>query len=110
MKYIFISLFIFFAAAGCQERPEVVLSDEVPPIEKEREVKILSGFFGLDNALPPRSVVLSPKAPGNDGMPIIFSHELDPATLQASDFKVKTFQGDIFEVAAATLLPASEAF
>ncbi|MEM1323875.1 MAG: hypothetical protein AAGG75_26685 [Bacteroidota bacterium] len=43
-------------------------------------------------------------------MPIVFSHEIDPNTLDASDFQVKTQRGDLRNVAFATYRPAVEAF
>ncbi len=109
MKKLLLILLIF-VGVSCQQRRQVILSDEVPPVESEREAKILSGFFGLDNAIPPRAAAISPKAPGKDGMPIVFSHELDPETMQASDFRVKTSQGDLIVVEIATFTPAIEAF
>ncbi|WNJ17881.1 hypothetical protein [Pontibacter sp. G13] len=97
--------------SGCQQaRREIRLSATVPEIEKNREAKILTAFFGLDNALPQRSRALYFKAPGKDGMPIVFSQEVDPSTLEASDFEVYTQSGDTFGVEAVTLLPAEEEF
>jgi len=114
--YSHIRLALFMAvlaglSAGCNNRErEVQLSDTVPDIDKTREAKILTVFFGLDNALPLRTRALYIKAPGKDGMPIIFSLEVDPATLDAADFAVATENGTVFNVEAVTLLPAEEAF
>jgi len=87
-----------------------VLSDEIPPISKNREARVLTAFFGLDNALPIASIGLSWKAPGKDGMPLVFSHEIDPSTIDASDFQVTTSQGNVTNVLVATLRPATEAY
>ncbi|MDX1935011.1 MAG: hypothetical protein SFU56_20625, partial [Capsulimonadales bacterium] len=57
-----------------------------------------------------RSIALYRNAPGKDGMPIVFSLEVDPATLDASDFQVTTKNGSKFNVEAVTLLPAEEEF
>ena len=57
---------------------EVRLSNSVPAVDQTREAKILTAFFGLDNALPGTSRVLYRKAPGKDGMPIVFSLEVEP--------------------------------
>lgn len=103
-------VFLLVNFAACNQMPEFILSDEVPPIDSKREAKVLSAFFGLDNALPARAALISPKAPGKDGMPIIFSHELDPATLDESDFKIKTAKGNYFKVEVASFRPAIEAF
>ena len=91
-------------------RREVRLSDSVPEIDKSREAKILTAFFGLDNGLTQQARVLYRNAPGKDGMPIVFSLEVNPATLDASDFEVITQNGIKFEVEAVTLLPAEEEF
>jgi len=91
-------------------RRELRLSANVPAVDQTREAKILTAFFGLDNALPPTSRVLYRKAPGKDGMPIVFSLEVDPTTLDASDFQVSTKDGSTFDVEAVTLLPAEEEF
>jgi hypothetical protein len=89
---------------------ELRLSASIPAIDKTREAKILTVFFGLDNALPATSRVLYRKAPGKDGMPIVFSLEVDPETLDAADFQVTTENGSSFEVEAVTLLPAEEEY
>ncbi|MEL6944965.1 MAG: hypothetical protein AAFO82_20100, partial [Bacteroidota bacterium] len=93
-----------------QQVPEYMLSEEIPPIDKERKAKMLSALFGLDDALPPRARLIWKGAPGKDGMPIVFSHEIDPSTLDASDFQVKTQKGDIREVEHASYRPAVEEF
>jgi hypothetical protein len=104
--FSFLALFV-----SCQQRlPEYILSEEIPPIDKEREAKMLSAFFGLDNALPPRSRLIWKKAPGKDGMPIVFSHEIDPTTLDASDFQIKTQKGEIRAVEHVSYRPAVEEF
>jgi len=89
---------------------DAVLSATVPEVDKTREAKTLTAFFGLDNNLPPRSVLLYKKAPGKDGMPVVFSQEVDPATLNGADFEVTTANGTVFTVEHATLRPANEAF
>ncbi len=101
---------IGFGCSNLSNRRTISLSDTIPEIDKTREAKILTVFFGLDNALPPRSRILYWKAPGKDGMPLVFSLEVDPTTLDASDFEVISKDGTAFEVEAATLLPANEEF
>jgi hypothetical protein len=113
-----IILILLGTSIGCgirknfqQNRQRVIqLSASVPEIDKTREVKILSVFFGLDNALNRRSKFLYKNAPGQDGMPVVFSHELDPSTIDASDFEVTTKNGEVFKIEAVTLLPAEEEF
>ncbi len=91
-------------------RPEILLSETIPEIDSTREAKVLTAFFGLDNALNQRSRLLYENAPGQDGMPLVFSHEIDPNTLQGADFEVLTKNGDLIQVEYATLLPANEEF
>ncbi len=110
MMALILMVGIGFGCSKLSNRREISLSDTIPEIDKTREAKILTVFFGLDNALPPRSRVLYWNAPGKDGMPIVFSLEVDPTTLEASDFEVTSKDGTAFEVEAATLLPANEEF
>ncbi|EMJ94206.1 hypothetical protein LEP1GSC194_0161 [Leptospira alstonii serovar Sichuan str. 79601] len=86
------------------------MSSNVPEIGKSRKAKLLSAFFGLDNALPLRSIVLWRSAPGKDGMPLVFSHEIDPTTLDVSDFRILTMKGEIFYPSFVTFVPALEPF
>lgn len=106
------SLLIFtLSLVGCSIFvPKIKESKSVPEIDKTRETKILTAFFGLDNGLTAQTRVIYRKAPGKDGMPLVFSHELDPNTIQGSDFEVTTAKGDVIVVEAASLLPANEEF
>jgi len=105
-------LFTFLVLSlGCQQQvPDYILSDKIPPIDKTRDAKMLSAFFGLDNALTQKTRLIWMKAPGKDGMPIVFSHEIDPETLDASDFQIKTQKGDIRGVEFVSFKPAVEEF
>lgn len=89
---------------------KLYLSDSVPEIDKTREPKILTAFFGLDNGLTFKARAIYRKAQGKDGMPLVFSHEIDPKTLQGADFAVTTKNGTVHIVEAASLLPANEEF
>ncbi len=72
------------------------------------EGRILSAFFGLDSSLPLRAMRLCLGAAGKDGMPVIFSHEVDDSTLDADDFRVTTRTGEIGRIVCVTLKPADE--
>ncbi len=113
-KMLFLIICLYGGLVSCDSienaRREIRLSNEVPEIDKTREAKILTVFFGLDNALPPRARALDKNAPGNDGTPVIFSLEVDPSTLDASDFEFTTQNGEKKQVIAVTLLPAEEEF
>ncbi len=76
---------------------------------QNREARLLSAFFGLDDALPKLSkYVICEGADGNDGMPVIFSHEIDVSTMQAGDFKVTTASGKVGNITCVTLAPADD--
>ena len=87
----------------------VKLSDSIPEIDKTREAKVLTAFFGLDE-LPLQSLLLYRNGIGKNGMPLVFSQELDPSTLDATDFEVTTENGEKFQVEFVTLKPANEEF
>ncbi|MEM9723723.1 MAG: hypothetical protein AAGA10_30975 [Bacteroidota bacterium] len=118
LRLTFISLLFIATISGCKNVQklkynrgrDIQLSNSVPDVDKSREVTILTVFFGLDNALNRLSRFLYKNAPGQDGMPVVFSHELDPSTLDASDFEVTTQNGEVFQIEAITLMPAEEAF
>ena len=75
-----------------------------------RDAGLISAFFGLDNALPERATdqVACDGAGGKDGMPVIFSHEVDIKTLEPGDFRVTTTSGAIGNVVCLTLAPADD--
>lgn len=89
---------------------QLYISDTIPEMDKKRQTEILSAFFGLDNGLNKRTKVIYKEAPGKDGMPLVFSHELDPESLEGADFAVTTRDGSVHVVEAASLLPANEEF
>jgi hypothetical protein len=74
-----------------------------------RQVGLISAFYGLDDALPKAADQgIWPDAGGTDGMPIIFSHEIDYETMQPGDFRVTTASGKVGEILAVTLAPADD--
>lgn len=74
-----------------------------------RSAELLSAFFGLDNGLLPVANRICRGAARKDGMPVIFSTELDHTTLQAGDFQVTTRSGRIGTVHCVSFLPATDA-
>lgn len=73
------------------------------------EAALLSAFFGLDNGLPRlanRGICRG--AAGQDGMPVIFSHEIDVDSLQAGDFRVIAESGAVGEILCVTPAPAAD--
>jgi hypothetical protein len=74
-----------------------------------REAALLSAFFGIDNGLPrAANRGICKGAAGSDGMPVIFSHEIDVDTLQSGDFRVVAESGAIGEVLCVTPAPATD--
>ena len=76
---------------------------------KGRQAELLSAFFGIDNGLPrAANQGICRGAAGNDGMPVVFSHEVDVETLQAGDFRVATESGAMGEILCVTPAPAND--
>ena len=96
-KLIFLASLIFaFAMANAQE-----IENDHP-----KGSRILSAYHGLD-PLPDRATRLCGMAPvaGQDGMPVIFSVQIDAATLSPDAFAVETSAGEIVTPLCATLRP-----
>jgi len=75
----------------------------------QQPIRLLSAFFGLDNALPLRANFLCFGASGKDGMPVVLSHTIDPETLQPEDFQILTRSGHARTPHCVTLKPAQDA-
>lgn len=74
-----------------------------------REAGLVSAFFGLDDGLPYLFGLVGCRgADGMDGMPVIFSHEVDIATLEPGDFRITTASGAVGRVVCLTLAPADD--
>jgi hypothetical protein len=74
---------------------------------QDESSELLSAFFGLDSEAPFTSnFFVCRGAAGQDGMPVVFSHELDLTTLQAGDFKVVRSDGIEGELTCVTPAPA----
>lgn len=113
-QFALLATVIIGVFSSCNDRnrsiTKLYLSDSIPEINKTREPRILTAFFGLDNGLNQRSRLIYKNAPGQDGMPLVFTHEIDPSTLEGADFAVTTKNGNVHIVEAASLLPANEEF
>jgi hypothetical protein len=70
--------------------------------------RLLSAFYGLDNGLGAGVNRLCPGALGQDGMPVVLSHRIDPDTLQPEDFRVFTQSGSERTPLCVTLAPARD--
>ncbi|MEO1291525.1 MAG: hypothetical protein AAFV62_01625 [Pseudomonadota bacterium] len=98
-----------FADVTSRDLTDTTADATLPRESRGRSAELLSAFFGLDNALPRASRLICRGAPGKDGMPVIFSTEIDHTTMQAGDFQVTTESGDIGQMHCVTLLPATDA-
>lgn len=83
-----------------------------PPTEKpaaaDQQARLLSAFFGLDNGLPFGANRICLGASGQDGMPVVLSHTVDPESLQASDFQIVRRSGTVSTPDCVTLRPAQD--
>lgn len=96
-----VSWIVLFALAA----PEVAAKDvDAAP------GRLLSAFFGLNDSPRLRLRVLPAcrRVAGGDGMPVIFSAEIDERTLSPGDFRIATKSGRIGRVDCVTLQPANE--
>jgi len=91
------------------ERTDTTADAGLPREIGGQSAELLSAFFGLDNALPRTARLICRGAPGKDGMPVIFSTEIDHTTMQAGDFRVTTAAGATGQMTCITLLPATDA-
>lgn len=74
-----------------------------------RDASLLVAFFGLDNHLPRvANKAICEGAGGQDGMPVVFSHEIDFSTLQVGDIRIVRPSGKFGKVVCATLAPADD--
>lgn len=91
------------ACSGADDRSDSAASD----------ASILSAYLGVID-VPVLGVALlegvsgCDQEPRDDGMPIVLSHQIDAATLDASDFEVTTASGDTTTPTCATLEPATD--
>ncbi len=71
--------------------------------------RILSIYHGLD-PLPPRATRLCglPPAANQDGMPVVFSEQINGSTISPASFAVEISTGEIVTPLCATLRPALE--
>lgn len=100
--------------SGCAGFNSREQADTPPAMGLQRETagrsaRLLSAFFGLDNSLPRTANRICQGAAGLDGMPVIFSTEIDHTTLQAGDFRVTTQSGVQGRVHCVSFRPATDA-
>lgn len=76
----------------------------------QNETSLLSAFYGLNDSrqIAVRTALVCRGVSGRDGMPVIFSHEVDPDTLDPEDFQITRASGDNGQVGCVTLRPADD--
>jgi hypothetical protein len=95
-----LSLVAFTVLACAPQRvPESTGALEPTPLD-EQPLRMVSAFFGLDNALGPRAAAL-------DGMPVVFSRRVEEP-IDPTAFTVVTRSGARLHPLRATTRPASE--
>lgn len=95
--------------ATSTELTDTTANSGVPSAANGKGAALLSAFFGLDNGLFQVANLICNGAAGKDGMPVIFSAEIDHRTMQAGDFKVTTASGKTGTMHCVSLLPATDA-
>lgn len=116
MKLNFSALFTFLFVSTCLDAAENANYEQADstqtsvPASSEVEgggAMPLSAFFGADNAFPPlANRFICEGAAGGDGMPVVFSHQIDTSTLQAGDFRISRADGSIGSLVCVTPMPA----
>lgn len=97
------------ADVSSREGADTTADADLPREADGQSAELLSAFFGLDNGLRRVANRIYLRSPGKDGMPVIFSTDIDHTTLQAGDFQVTTQSGQVGSMHCASLLPATDA-
>tara|TARA_B100000161_G_scaffold263886_1_gene236060 strand:- start:413 stop:1315 length:903 start_codon:yes stop_codon:yes gene_type:complete len=116
MKPIFPALLACLFATVCSHAAQIPNYDQadntkttVPPSTEVQGIgaTLLSAFFGADNAFPPlANRFICEGAAGSDGMPVVFSHQIDTSSLQAGDFRITRADGSTGSLVCVTPMPA----
>lgn len=108
MRPIVLVLLFALSISGCAPRADL----PTPTLDRDVEGRaptLLSAFFGLDDALPPPADFrLCLGASGRDGLPLVFSHQIDASSLQREDFLVLSASGASHTPECVTFRPADE--
>ena len=99
-----------FAAIGCAHSSGTVgTTPDIPKVElDDQPPRLVSAFFGLDDALPGIAARFYAEAPGKDGMPITFSRRVvGGPRVDPTAFAIKTRSGALRQPLYATTAPAS---
>ena len=83
-------------------------STDSQPTVGPADASILSAYYGLDELPAAVAVLCGAEGVGQDGMPVIFSVQLDDDSVSPEVFAVETAAGDAVTPVCATLRPADE--
>ena len=116
MKPIYPVLLVFLFASTCSLAAEHAKYDQAdtPQTTVSPSTEVggndampLSAFFGANNAFPLfANRFICEGAAGGDGMPVVFSHQIDTSTLQAGDFRITRADGSTGSLVCVTPMPA----
>ena len=74
----------------------------------ETRPQILSAYYGLNELPVAANALCGTMAAGQDGLPVVFSTQLNGDTVSPEAFVVETADGDVVTPVCATLRPATE--
>lgn len=94
-------LAVIAAAASCTDG-----SPQSQPADTD--ARILSAYYGLDELPAGATLLCGAMVAGEDGMPVVFSVQLDEDTISPAAFAVETSSGEVVTPVCATLRPALE--
>ena len=97
--------FMIGGLSATEAGPKQTVMVKTTPTQKP---SLLSAFFGLDDSLPFIANLLCLGAWDKDGIPVVFSHTVNPDSLQTEDFQVLTRGGGVATPLCVTLRPASD--
>jgi len=106
------TVMVLLCTSGCADvlgrsNSEQVDTTETSVVPDPSAAYLLSAFYGLDDDLPPLGrLLVCDGERGDDGMPVVFSTELDLSTLQAGDFLVELADGSNGSLTCVTPAPA----
>ena len=104
-----LALFVVFPLAfGEKPDSEPTVMNSGSSTENRSAARLLSAFFGLDNALPFRANILCLGASSLDGMPVVLSRTIEPDSLEPEDFQIVTKSGKTHSPRCVTLRPAQD--
>lgn len=108
LVFLFASVYSYAAEHAKYDQADTTQTTVPPSAEVEgNDAMPLSAFFGADNAFPPfANRFICEGAAGGDGMPVVFSHQVDTSTLQAGDFRITRADGSTGGLVCVTPMPA----